>query len=151
MTSDAGKAPYPAAKQRSPHAYDVSRGGRNEIGNDDFAPGGRAKPRAATASLSNDFDLTPRTGSHPHRQAGPFRCRPTVHWGWLDLLRLKIGSEGSLRMDGADHVNRDKILVQRRGSLDLENGRLAEGHAAPMDGQDFEAVDRPGFPLECYF
>jgi hypothetical protein len=54
-------------------------------------------------------------------------------------------------MDGADHVNRDKNPIRRCGSLDLENGRLAEGHAAPMDGQDFEGVDRPGFPLECFF
>jgi hypothetical protein len=54
-------------------------------------------------------------------------------------------------MDGADHVNRDKILVQRRGSLDLKSERLAEGHAAPMDGQDLDSVDWLTFPQECFF
>jgi hypothetical protein len=54
-------------------------------------------------------------------------------------------------MDGADHVSSTQMLIRRRGSLDLENGRLAEGHAAPMDGQDFHCVDGPGFTQECYF
>jgi hypothetical protein len=71
--------------------------------------------------------------------------------GWLDFLRVKVASKGSLVMDGADHVNRDKILIRWHGSLDLENGRLAQGHVAPMDGQDFEVVDWLGFPQECFF
>jgi hypothetical protein len=54
-------------------------------------------------------------------------------------------------MDGSDHMSSVQMPIERRGSLDLENGRLAEGHAAPMDGQDFEAVDWLGFPQECFF
>jgi hypothetical protein len=70
---------------------------------------------------------------------------------WLDFLRVKLALEASPGMDGADHVSSAQMPIRRRGSFDLENGRLAEGHAAPMDGQDFEVVDWLGFPQECFF
>jgi hypothetical protein len=44
-----------------------------------FCPGPLAKLQCTTASLSS-VDLTPRPRSHPHRQADPYRCRPTFHW-----------------------------------------------------------------------
>jgi hypothetical protein len=74
-----------------------------------------------------------------------------VSLGWLDFLRVKVVSEESPEMDGADHVNRDKIPIRRPGSLDLKNGRLAEGHAAEMNGLDFHGVDGPRFPQLCFF
>jgi hypothetical protein len=115
-----------------------------------FCPRPLAKLQSTTASLSS-IDLTPRIRSHPRRQAGPFRCRPTVHWGWLDLVRVKLASEGSPGMDGADHVSSTQMLIRRRGSLDLENGRPATCHADGTDGQDSYGVDGPGFPLVCFF
>jgi hypothetical protein len=54
-------------------------------------------------------------------------------------------------MDGSDHVSNAKMLIGRRGSLDLENGLLAEGHAARINGQDLEGVDWLTFPQECFF
>jgi hypothetical protein len=115
-----------------------------------FCPRPLAKLQSTTASLSS-IDLTPRIRSHPRRQAGPFRCRPTVHWGWLDFVRVKLASEGSPGMDGADHVSSTQMPIRRRGSLDLENGRLAKGHATPIDGQDSQCVDWLRFPQECFF
>jgi hypothetical protein len=61
------------------------------------------------------------------------------------------GLRGCPEMDGSDHVSSAQMLIGWRGSLDLENERLAGGHAAPMDGQDFEVVDWLRFPLQCFF
>jgi hypothetical protein len=54
-------------------------------------------------------------------------------------------------MDSSDHVSSAQMLIGQRGSLDLENEWLAGGHAALMDGQDFEVVDWLRFPLQCFF
>jgi hypothetical protein len=49
-------------------------------------------------------------------------------------------------MDGSDHVSSPKMPMERRGSLNRENERLARSHAAELDGQDSDDMDWSRFP-----
>jgi hypothetical protein len=69
----------------------------------------------------------------------------------LEEVGLEESHNALQKMNGADHVNSYPGLIGLSRSWDLKNERSTNCHVRKTNGQDFPSVDRPGFPLECFF